>query len=155
MMHPLQRAGWLLTGTLICTVALAGLQGRRVSDVLDELRAEGLTFIYNTQIVPAGLLIEREPRAHQGVELAREILAAHGLALSRAAPGVYAVIVGTAPPESRTAADAMQTPADDTTLEEIVVQTSRYTLAADTVATWAEPERALSFPSGKITFLYG
>lgn len=124
-----------MTGTLICTVALAGLQGRRVSDVLDELRAEGLTFIYNTQIVPAGLLIEREPRAHQGVELAREILAAHGLALSRAAPGVYAVIVGTAPPESRTAADAMQTPADDTTLEEIVVQTSRYTLAADTVAT--------------------
>jgi outer membrane receptor protein involved in Fe transport len=120
-----------LAGTLTCTAALADLQGRRVGDVLDELRAQGLTFIYNTQIVPSTLRVEREPRAHKGVGLAQEILAAHGLALSQAAPGVYAVIAGSAPVES--SADAASAQAADDTLEEIVVQTSRYTLASDNV----------------------
>jgi outer membrane receptor protein involved in Fe transport len=134
MMHPLQRASWLLAGALMCTVALADLQGRRVSDVLDELRAQGLTFIYNTQIVPPDLLIARQPRARKGVELAREILAAHGLALSQAAPGVYAVISHPPPVDARVA-DGADGQSTEPTLEEIVVQTSRYTLASDSLAT--------------------
>ena len=90
-----QLVGWLLICTLLATPTWAqDLRGRRVSEVLDELRSAGLTFIYNTQIVPSDLRIETEPHERSGVELAREILAAHGLALSQVAPGVYAVVAG-------------------------------------------------------------
>lgn len=129
MKHALRRVGCLTTGMLICHAAMAQLQGRSVGEVLDGLRAEGLVFIYNTQIVPPSLQIETEPQARNGLALAREILAVHDLGLSQAAPRVYAVI--RAPATARAAASP---PAQPQRLEEIVVQTSRYTLAAETVA---------------------
>lgn len=116
---------------LVCHAALAQLQGRNVGDVLNELRAEGLIFIYNDQIVPATLRIEVEPDAHHGLPLAREILAEHGLTLSEAAPRVYAVVRDSSGAPLRRA-----TPRPKPQLapvEEIVVQTSRYTLAAENI----------------------
>jgi hypothetical protein len=104
--------------------------GRPVGDVLDDLRAQGLTFIYNTRLVPPDLRVEREPQARSGIELATEILAAHGLRASQAAPGVYAIVTaGTATPPPRTEASLAR--ASDAKLEEIVVHASRYRLTAD------------------------
>ena len=114
---------------LICHAAWAQYQGRNVGDVLDQLRAEGLVFIYNTQIVPAQLRVTSEPAARHGLPLAREILAAHGLGLKEAAPRVYAVV------RDRSAQAVVTPPPDSNTpVEEIVVQTSRYTLAAENIA---------------------
>jgi hypothetical protein len=109
--------------------ALAAYDGRRVGDVLDELRGAGLTFIYSSQIVPAGLRVIDEPEAIGGLALAREILAAHGLGVRQAAPGVYAVI---SQPEAREQLPqrALAPAAREPELEEVVVQTSRYTFAA-------------------------
>lgn len=114
----------------MCHVAQAQLQGRNVSDVLKNLRAQGLIFIYNDQIVPSTLRVDEEPASSHGLDLAREILAPHGLTLSEAAPRVYAVIrdssvTATRPPPARPA------PAR---VEEVVVQTSRYVLANETIA---------------------
>ena len=134
MVHPFKRAGWLLTGVLVCSAALADFRGRPVGEVLDELRPQGLTFIYNTQIVPPDLLVDAEPRSRAGIELAREILAAHGLALSQAAPAVYAVVARRLGRERRAEAPSAG-PAP--TLEEVVVQTSRYTLASEDVVAGA------------------
>ncbi|HEY0940401.1 MAG TPA: TonB-dependent receptor [Steroidobacter sp.] len=132
MKSALRRAACLLTGMLISHAALAQLQGRGVGDVLNELRAQGLVFIYNDQIVPSSLRIEGEPRAHHGLELAREILDAHGLTLSEAAPRVYAVVRNSSPARPPRAAPPPKS--EPARLEEIVVQTSRYTLAAEGVA---------------------
>ncbi|HKU14700.1 MAG TPA: TonB-dependent receptor [Steroidobacteraceae bacterium] len=101
--------------------------------MLDELRSTGLTFIYNTQIVPGELRIETEPKAREGVELAREILAARGLVLSQVAPGVYAVVAGTGRAEP--VAPPRSAPVQTGPLEEVVVQTSRYRLATGDLAT--------------------
>jgi outer membrane receptor protein involved in Fe transport len=130
MKQALQRAACLSTAMLICHAAWAQHQGRGVGAVLDELRAEGLVFIYNTQIVPERLKVLSEPQARHGIALAEEILAPHGLGLSAAAPKVYAVVrdasaarrVVTPPPES------------EAKVEEVVVQTSRYTLATENIA---------------------
>lgn len=133
---------------LLCQIALADFDGRRVGDVLDELRAAGLTFIYNTQLVPAHLRVQGEPRARGGLELAREILAPHRLALSPVAPGVYAVVP--APPDSAISASLAEPAAPPTaeTMGEVVVQTSRYTLAVDNVAsqTFFTQEQLKSLP---------
>lgn len=115
---------------LICHAALAQLQGRSVGSVLNDLRGEGLVFIYNDQIVPAGLLIEAEPSSQHGLALAQEILAAHGLTISEAAPRVYSVV------QDSSATPVRRVPVEPkpTQLEEVVVQTSRYTLAAEGIA---------------------
>jgi len=102
----------------------ADLGGRRISEVLDELRAQNLTLIYSSEMVPPTLRVLVEPTERQGFEMAREILAPHGLSLSPVAPGVYAVVkdsvIASAPPRFRS-----------TTLDEVVVHSSRYALAAE------------------------
>lgn len=110
--------------------------GRPLGEVLDQMRAQGITFIYNTRIVPPQLRIGREPRARSGIALATEILADHGLHVSQAAPGVYA-IVPDAPNVSRRAVEPPVPQADALTLEEVVVHTSRYRLTADSAASQA------------------
>lgn len=114
----------------MCHAAWAQLQGRSVGDILDELRAEGLVFIYNTQIVPEELQVVGEPKARHGLALAREILAPHGLGLSEAAPRVYAVVRDA----SAARAEVKAPPQVEAKVEEVVVQTSRYTLATDNIA---------------------
>lgn len=115
-------------------VALAaGFIGRRVSDVLDQLRSEGLTFIYNTDIVSETLIISVEPRAVSGTALAVEILRPHGLVLTEVAPRMFAVIRA-APPAAPAASRSPRTVASMDAagpVEEVVVQTSRYALASD------------------------
>ncbi|MDY6945879.1 MAG: TonB-dependent receptor [Pseudomonadota bacterium] len=132
MKPALRRVVCLLTGLLICHAAQGQLQGRSVGDVLNGLRVEGLIFIYNDQIVPAGLLIELEPNARHGLPLAQEILAAHGLTLSEAAPRVYAVVRSSSNPPARPV--PTQPKPQPAELEEVVVQTSRYTLAAENIS---------------------
>ncbi|WP_175597027.1 TonB-dependent receptor plug domain-containing protein [Peristeroidobacter soli] len=132
MKSALRRLACLSTGLLMCHTAVAQLQGRSVGDVLKELRSQGLIFIYNDQIVPATLRIEVEPEASHGMELAREILAAHGLTVSEAAPRVYAVVrnsTNTPPPRPPSPPQPQ-----NAQLEEVVVQTSRYVLAAESIA---------------------
>lgn len=99
--------------------------------MLDELRAQGLTFIYNTRLVPPDMRVQQEPQATRGLALATEILAAHKLHASLAAPGVYAIVAASpdAPPIRTTQPPLAQTSAAK--LEEIVVHASRYHLTAD------------------------
>jgi len=115
---------------LICHATWAQLQGRSVGDLLDQLRSEGLVFIYNTTIVPEQLQVVGEPKARHGLALAEEILAQHGLGLKEAAPRVYAVVRDA----SATRAVAKPAPETEQKVEEIVVQTSRYTLATENIA---------------------
>ena len=110
----------------------AGFAGLRVSDVLDSLRAQGLTFIYNTEIVSDNLVVVAEPRAASGIALAKEILEPHGLALTEVGPRTFAVVrsAPVRPPVDNATHRAAST-ASSANVEEVVVQTSRYALASD------------------------
>lgn len=99
------------------------LTGRPVGDVLDSLRAQGLTFIYNTQLVTPQMRVLSEPSARGGIAMAEEILAAHGLGVRRVTAGVYAVVPG------RRKSGAPAPPVAP--IEEVVVQTSRYSLHSE------------------------
>lgn len=117
---------------------------RRISDVLSELRGTGLVFIYSTHVVPVDLRVKSEPRAQTGVELAREILAQQGLVLIEAGPKVYSVARGAAP----TAVKTPDTPPPPPAIEELVVQTSRYTLTNDSTggATFVTQDQVKDLP---------
>lgn len=75
----------------------ARYEGERVLDVLARLQAEGVRIIMSSALVPATLRVKREPRARTPREIAREILAQHGLALQKG-PGAVWVVVK-APPK--------------------------------------------------------
>ena len=126
-------AGLLLLA-FVSEASAAGFAGRRVGEVLDGLRSQGLTFIYNTEIVADDLRVAVEPQSTGGLALAREILAPYGLTLSEVAPDTFAVVRFATP--ARTARNAPADTAAQSTpaaakVEEVVVQTSRYVLATD------------------------
>ena len=130
-MSNIRRLACWLVASLACALSVAhaaGFANRRVADVLSELHGVGLTFIYSEYTIPSQLRIVSEPQAQAGIELAREVLAQHGLALVEAAPRVYAVVrsARSGPTDSAQAHIAPAGP-----VEEIVVQASRYRIGND------------------------
>ena len=117
---------FLLASTAVQATAVAG---RNVSDVLADLQSQGLHFIYSTETIPADLKVEHEPRAQQGIDLAKEILAEHGLALIVIAKSTFSVVRD--PSVRPSTASAKPAAVAASNLEEVVVQTSRYTVATD------------------------
>src|SRR5262245_4120075 len=94
----------LLLPLVIAAIALTAhaqgagpYRGRSVQSVLDELRAAGLPIVYATNLLPGTLQVEVEPASSEPLEVAREILRPHGLALREQA-GVWLVVRGEAPP---------------------------------------------------------
>ncbi len=79
----------------------AAIVGRPVVEVLQELRGPGLEFIYSSELLPRTYRVTAEPASHNRLLIAREILAAHGLALSVVRPGLYAVVSAKQRSESR------------------------------------------------------
>jgi hypothetical protein len=67
--------------------------GRPVHEVLDELRARGAPLVYSTSLVPPTLRVESEPHSAEPLEVAREILAEHGLAIEQSG-GAWLVVRG-------------------------------------------------------------
>jgi hypothetical protein len=107
---------------------------RRVAAVLDELRAGGLVFIYNNEIVPSGLRVKAEPTSQTGVALAAEILREHSLALKQVAPGVFAIVRSTDAVKSVPEKQPSPPASSIGTLDEIVVVSSRYNLSMQVAA---------------------
>jgi hypothetical protein len=120
-------------GLPVCLLTLAvaqaaELRGRSVADVLTELRAQGWVFIYNTQVLNDDIRVKQPPQATGGLELAREILAEHDLALMPVADKIFAVV------RVKARGQQNEIPPVAATLDEVVVQTSRYSLANDASA---------------------
>jgi outer membrane receptor protein involved in Fe transport len=113
---------------LVAQTAHAEYSGRLVSDVLSELRSQGLTFIYSTQLVAPDARVATEPVAKHGLALAREVLSRYQLGVREVAPGVFVVIRAESPPQVAPERE----PAPDE-ISEVVVQTSRYSLSSQEV----------------------
>lgn len=73
------------------------LLGRTVQSVIEDMRAAGTPLVYSSSLLPSTLIVSAEPRATEPLELAREILAPHGLAL-RAEGGAWLIVTGPAEP---------------------------------------------------------
>lgn len=97
-------------------------QGETVLAVLRRAQADGLTLIFNDQLVPASLRVLREPASTGGIPLLVEILAPHGLGLRQVAEAAWAVI---ADPSAKPTSEP---PSQVAEIGEIVV-TARYALA--------------------------
>ncbi|HEX7416957.1 MAG TPA: TonB-dependent receptor, partial [Steroidobacteraceae bacterium] len=114
--------GLLLLG---CCVAQAGeWQGRPVAELLDALRASGVEVLYSSDLVPASMMIEREPHGTL-LDGARETLAGAGLLLQPIGPGHH-VVTRARPPATAPAAPAQAAQLRE--LQQVDVYASRYAL---------------------------
>jgi hypothetical protein len=103
----------------------ASLAGRPVVDVLAGLERDGLRLIYSSDLVSPQLRVLREPAAAGGVELAREVLAPHGLTVRAVGRSSWAVV-----PLPATASPPPPAPP---AINEVVVTASLYSLAENRV----------------------
>lgn len=67
------------------------LAGRTVQSVIEDLRSAGTPLVYSSTLLPGTLIVLSEPTATDPLELAREILAPHGLTL-RAEGGAWLIV---------------------------------------------------------------
>jgi len=85
----------LLSGLAACSPALGqevrAYAGKPVHEVLDELRARGAPLVYSTSLVPPTLRVDQEPQSAEPLEIAREVLSPHGLAIEQSG-GAWLVV---------------------------------------------------------------
>jgi hypothetical protein len=106
-------------------VLAASLAGQPVATVLAGLERAGVRILYSSELVPGNLRVLAEPTATGGIELAREVLAPHGLAVQPAGAGVWAVV------EAPTTAARPAAPPAAPAIGEVVVTASLYSLTED------------------------
>ena len=70
---------------------LVSYEGRQVAAVIDEFRDAGYPFVYSTNLVTDELMVVVEPDATKPLEIIKQILKTHGLAI-RSEKGVYLVV---------------------------------------------------------------
>lgn len=96
--------------------------------VIDEFRDAGYPFVYSTNLVGNDLLVVDEPGSGTPVEVVREILEPHGLAL-RQESGVYVVVRTATPAAPPVVATKPVTPPPN--IETVIVAASRYAISRD------------------------
>jgi hypothetical protein len=82
----------LLLGELAWAQAGAPLAGRRLEDVLEELRTAGLALVYSTDLVRPEMKVRAEPRGREPRERLDEVLAPHGLVAEPGPAGTLVVV---------------------------------------------------------------
>jgi hypothetical protein len=125
--------------TLLFLVALlpaaawaAPYRGLPVEAVLEELRARGLEFLYSSDLVKPWMRVEREPNARDPEALLAEILAPHGITLTRG-PGETLMLVraGTETPRhARPGSPDRPAPAP---IDAVIVSASHYQFGKEPV----------------------
>jgi outer membrane cobalamin receptor len=105
-------------------------RGRSLSDVLNEIGTPSLRLVYSSQTVPARLRVLIEPTAAAGPALLEQLLAPHRLHAEHVGGVVYAVVADL--PDATPSATPSPPPAP-ASLEEVVVASSRYRLADDSL----------------------
>jgi outer membrane receptor protein involved in Fe transport len=107
-------------------------EGRPLSEVLDELRGQGLPLVYSTNLVDPGLVVSEEPAGNDPADLARQVLAPHGLALEESAGSLVVVRATETPPATVVTADPAGQPGPGSEgpveLEDLSISASRYIL---------------------------
>ena len=135
-MHALRKESLFL----LCALLLASMtahaveKGQALSAALEELRSHGMRLIFSSVLVRPDLTVTVESGSGTPEEVARRILAPHGLTLEAVRPGVYSVVRSSG--DGAVAADAGQAsrppprapPSNEAPLYEVDVYASRYVI---------------------------
>jgi outer membrane receptor protein involved in Fe transport len=119
--------------------APAIVAGEPLTAALESLRRAGLALVYSDALVRPSLRVREAPGAGTPEQLARRILAPHGLALERTAAGPFTVIAGPLPVPASTVAPPDGPDASE--LQEVPVFASRWRVDPSAEASLTELTR--------------
>ena len=137
-MHVARKNFVLILGALLLssTVAHSVEKDQALSAALEELRASGLRLIFSSVLVRPDLQVNVDPGSGTSEDIARRVLAPHGLTLDEVRPGVYSVVKSTDSrttgsadaPDSRKASASRTESSSDEPLYQVDVYASRYVI---------------------------
>jgi outer membrane receptor protein involved in Fe transport len=113
---------------LCARAALAAKTGQPLTEALSELERSGLTLVYSSVLVTPELRVLEDPGRGAAEDVARRLLAPHGLVLKPIRAGTFAIVRA----DSAASGPAPDVPAPgtpgtpDAELEEVAVYASRY-----------------------------
>jgi TonB dependent receptor/TonB-dependent Receptor Plug Domain len=116
----------LLVSILLAGPASAVSSGQPLSQALEELRRAGLPLIFSSGLIDPGMTVTVDPGPGTPEEVARRILAPHGLTLEQIRPQLFAVVKAPPTPPAKDTAQSNpenQPPARDA---EVDIYASRY-----------------------------
>ncbi|HTU64603.1 MAG TPA: TonB-dependent receptor [Steroidobacteraceae bacterium] len=124
-------------------VALAATVGEPLTTALADLERRGLTLIWSSVLVTPDLRVTADPGRGAAEDVARRLLAPHGLALRPIRAGTFAIVRAeeVAAPAEKPAAGPDTPASPEAPLEEIAVYASRYRVSTQRVAGAAELSR--------------
>jgi outer membrane receptor protein involved in Fe transport len=139
---PLTRSALIVVCALLCgRAALAASVGQPLTVALAELQRSGLTLIYSSVLVTPDLRVLEDPGRGAAEDVARRLLAPHGLALEPIRAGTFAVVRADAPRATPSPGLVAPPAAPTPEIEEIAVYASRYRVAPQPAGGAAELTR--------------
>jgi hypothetical protein len=127
---------------LLCArAALAAAVGQPLTTALTELERRGLTLIYSSVLVTPELRVLEDPGRGAAEDVARRLLAPHGLALKPIRAGTFAIVRADAPRVTPDPQPLAPLAAPTPEIEEIAVYASRYRVAPQPAGGAAELHR--------------
>jgi hypothetical protein len=138
----LHRVALLLVCALLCArAAPAATVGQPLTAALAELERSGLTLIYSSVLVTADLRVLEDPGRGAAEDVARRLLAQHGLALKPIRAGTFAIVRADTPRMAPGPEPVKPLDLPNAEIEEISVYASRYRVAPQTSKGSAELTR--------------
>lgn len=139
--NALRNGAKILLMTIALSFAPAGLfagpnTGQSLRDALVELNEQGAALVFSSELVTADMRVTQTPKPAEPLQMAREILASHGLTLT-AAPGERWLVTRLAEdlPRSTSGNNETASPPNialsQQTIDEVVVIAGRYRIYGD------------------------
>lgn len=128
---------------VLSTEVLAVQRGEPLADALNELRAQGLQLIFSSALIEPQLTVDVDPGAGTPEQIARRILAPHGLTLEAIRPGLFSIVKRemSVAPAAAADPDAERRPEATQPLYEVKVYASRYQIDQQNAASLVELSR--------------
>lgn len=109
---------------------VAPYAGRTLVEVIDEFRAQGVPFVYSTNVVRQDMYVAFEPDSGTPLDIVRQILKPHGLAV-RTDTGVHVIVRETDDDGNGAVAGAVKADMQQPYIETVIVAASRYEISRD------------------------
>lgn len=104
--------------------------GRTLVEVIDDFRAQGLPFVYSTNVLQKDWYVAFEPEPGNPLDIVRQILKPHGLVV-RSDAGAYVIVRETVDGGDEAVNDVAQTRVQWPDIENVIVAASRYEISRD------------------------
>src|SRR5262245_35297148 len=127
---------WICAALLLGAAPASAVErGQPLTAALEELRSRDLQLIFSSALIGADATVDVDPGTGAPEDVARRILASHGLTLDPIRPGLFAVVKAAPTQRGEAGEQTVAKTSNADQLYEVDVYASRYEIEPDAAAT--------------------